>query len=107
MSTISDPTAAQSPSAWRAWCYLVWLSWQRQARARQMVWLALGLLAFAVVFTAIKTAGGWWSMRLWRFRGFGPAYTYSDWLEGLEYLRAALPWPGPAAAVQDAVLGST
>src|SRR3954470_21591393 len=43
-------------SPWRAWWALVGLSWQRQARARQMVWLALGLLALATAVVAINTA---------------------------------------------------
>ena len=44
------------PSLWRAWCYLVLLSWRRQARARQMVWIALGLLAFTTAMTGMASA---------------------------------------------------
>jgi ABC-type transport system involved in multi-copper enzyme maturation permease subunit len=62
-------TRATAPvaSPLRAWCYLVWLSWQRQMRARTMVWIALGLLTFAALFVAFNTALGRWDMRNWRF----------------------------------------
>lgn len=94
-------------SSLHAWLYLVRLSWQRQARARQMVWLALGLLAFAVAFTAINTAGGWWGMQNWRFRGFPPpALSYSEVLTALESWRAACPWPSGPAAIQDMFNGT-
>ena len=57
MSTSAPaPPSATQPSLWRAWCYLVLLSWRRQARARQMVWIALGLLAFTTVMTAVASA---------------------------------------------------
>ena len=55
--------AVSEPSLWRAWFYLVWLSWQRQLRARQMVWIALTLLAFAVIFVALNTLQGRWDLR--------------------------------------------
>jgi ABC-2 type transport system permease protein len=51
-----------SPSPWRAWGYLVWLSWQRQARARQMVWISLALLAFSVALVLVFTASGRWGV---------------------------------------------
>src|SRR5262249_28586479 len=61
---VSRPPAlsgtAPPPSPLRAWPYLVWLSWQRQARARQMVWVALGLMALSVAFVAVNTAVGRW-----------------------------------------------
>jgi ABC-type transport system involved in multi-copper enzyme maturation permease subunit len=63
------------PSRVRAWCYLVWLSWQRQARARQMVWIALLLLGFAVVWVAVQAQMGRWDMSHWRHpRRWGPSY---------------------------------
>ena len=37
-------------------------------RARQMVWIAVGLMAVSVILVAINTAAGRWSMRHWRFR---------------------------------------
>jgi ABC-type transport system involved in multi-copper enzyme maturation permease subunit len=65
---MATTTAPVAPSAWRAWFYLVWLSWQRQARARQMVWIALGLLGFMAAFVAFNTAAGYWDLRGRRFR---------------------------------------
>ena len=62
MST-APPTltpAPPQPSLWRAWLYLVLLSWRRQARARQMVWIALGLLTFVAAMTAVATAADLW-----------------------------------------------
>lgn len=64
MTTLHDtPVSVESPSppegrpsALRAWCALVLISWQRQARARQMVWIALGLLALATAVVVINTA---------------------------------------------------
>ena len=57
---VEDLDLLASPRLWRAWCYLVLLSWQRQARARQMVWIALGLLAFSAALIAINTAADRW-----------------------------------------------
>src|SRR4051794_27741623 len=61
-----SPKPPKPPSSTRAWFYLVWLSWQRQARARQMVWIALLLLAFAVVWVAVQAQLGNWGMSHWR-----------------------------------------
>jgi ABC-type transport system involved in multi-copper enzyme maturation permease subunit len=83
--TLSSPGA---PSPLRAWCYLVWLSWQRQARARQMVWIALLLLVFAVGWVAVQAELGRWSMSHWRSpRRAGP--TFAKWAAVLQ-LPAAL-----------------
>src|SRR5665213_1626680 len=54
------PSAAPQTSLLSAWLYLVLLSWRRQARARQMVWIALGLLAFTTAMTAVATAADLW-----------------------------------------------
>src|SRR5205807_5381943 len=85
-------------SALRAWLYLVWLSWQRQARARQMVWIALGLLVFSTVVVALNTAGGRWGMSQWRFFGRGGP-TYGEWLARSEVVAQALPYPTPARSL--------
>ena len=55
-----QPAASAAPSLLSAWCYLVLLSWRRQARGRQMVWIALGLLAFTTAMTAVATAADLW-----------------------------------------------
>jgi hypothetical protein len=72
------PPEPPAPSAVRAWLYLVWLSWLRQARARQMVWIALLLLGFAVAWVAVQSGLGNWGMGHWRSpRRYG--HTYSAW----------------------------
>ena len=66
-------------SSFRAWWGLVILSFQRQARARQMVWIALALLLIAVMQVALARASDRWGMTHWRMpRGVGP--TYQEWL---------------------------
>jgi ABC-2 type transport system permease protein len=95
-------TASQT----RAWCYLVVLSWRRQARSQQMVWIALGLLAFAAALVAIFTAMDRWSMEndRWPFRQ-GP--TLAVWTERMQELLnahdALARGPGVGTAVAAAV----
>ncbi|MFM7152080.1 MAG: ABC transporter permease, partial [Gemmataceae bacterium] len=70
-----DLPSGEAPSLWRAWCSLVVLSLRRQARFRQMVWIAVGLLLIACVGVAIHQARGKWGMHHWRWpRGTGPTY---------------------------------
>lgn len=52
-------------SAFRAWVALVWLSLRRQARARQMVGMAIGLLILSVAGVAFLTAMGRWGVSHW------------------------------------------
>src|SRR4051812_50003029 len=80
---------AGAPSLLRAWCYLVWLSWQRQARARQMVWIALGLLVFAVALVAVNTAAGQWGMGHWRWP-YRRGHTYAEWVNEVQVVLAAV-----------------
>jgi len=78
-SVTLSPCQPVTVSRTRAWCYLVWLSFRRQARVRQMVAIALGLMAIAVVLTAVNTAAGRWGMQHRRWPpGQGP--TYEEWL---------------------------
>jgi hypothetical protein len=60
----------------RAWLYLVWLSLQRQARARQMVWIAVSLLVLALGLVGFCAARGLWGMHHLRYprRGGVPSY---------------------------------
>jgi hypothetical protein len=89
----------------RAWLYLVWLSWQRQARARQMVWIALLLLAFAVVWVAVQNQMGNWDMSRWRHpRRGGPSY--ATWALAVQ-LPAALDRSPHAGALGLALAGSS
>lgn len=98
-----DPLIASSPL--RAWCYLVWLSWLRQARARQMVWIALGLLGFAVGLSALNTAQGRWGMNHWRYpRRYGA--TYPNWVTEVQTVLAARGPTAVGPALENAVLGS-
>ena len=107
-----------APSAWRAWRYLVWLSFQRQARAHLMVWIALGLLGLSCLIVIVNTYVapepaakrptalqarsdsqhvGRWTMAHWTHpRGKGPKYEVHH--EQLELI-THLPWQGPDAAV--------
>jgi hypothetical protein len=94
-----------SMSVWRAWIYLVWLSLVRQARARQMVWIALGLMGFAVALVAINTAAGRWGMHHWRYpRGRGP--TYPALADQMQVLLGVVHRSPGAHALQAGVLGS-
>lgn len=100
----SEELPVETPrcSPLRAWLFLIWLSWQRQARARQMVWLALALLAFTGVIVGLSTAAGGWGMHHWRFFGRqGP--TYHQWLTANEAVWRAVPHPSPATSVMMAV----
>jgi hypothetical protein len=63
---ISPPTDADEPSTLRAWFYLIWLSIQRQARMREMAFIALALLGLAVALVWIFTATDRWNMNNWR-----------------------------------------
>src|SRR5690242_3529098 len=63
------------PSPLRAWLALVALSIRRQARMRQMVWIALGLLVLVVGLVALANAHNGWSMETWRYpRRYGPQF---------------------------------
>src|SRR5471030_1353864 len=93
----------QSPSPWRAWCYLVWLIFQRQARAHLMVWIALGLLGLTVLIVGIQTQAGRWTMAGWTHpRGKGP--TQAMHLENLGAIRP--PWEPQATSVQALAWGA-
>ncbi|HZT80672.1 MAG TPA: ABC transporter permease subunit [Gemmataceae bacterium] len=84
-----------APSAVRAWCYLVWLCWVRQARMRQMVWIALGLLALTAALIGLNTLGGRWDMGHWRWpwppKPNPPTLTFEEHLERLAAERKAMP----------------
>ena len=60
------PTPAEAnsePSAARAWWYMVWLSWRRQARAHGMVWIALALLGVTLLIVGVQTSTAGWTFR--------------------------------------------
>src|SRR5947209_3599787 len=68
-----------APSPWRAWVYLIRTSWQRQARAHLMVWIAAGLLLFLALWVALISAREVWDVRTWRMPRRGPGMDYTEW----------------------------
>lgn len=100
---LAPAQAPSPPNALRAWCYLVWLSFQRLARAQQMVIIALILLGFTATIVALVNADNRWEMGQWRHpRRVGP--TYNEYAQTLQQTRAAVPWSPPAAALQDSLV---
>ncbi len=101
-----EPPAAAAvlPSRTLAFVNLIAISWQRQARAHLMVWIALGLLAFLAFIVYINTRAGRWSMTYWRWPSRGDP-TYADYLFQVETL-GHVPLDPMAAAVHQAVWGS-
>src|SRR5438067_10064712 len=67
----TNPRAAEPPSVVSAWLYLVWLSWQRQARVRHMVWISLALLAITAIAVAVQTFTFGWGLEKWQWRSQG------------------------------------
>jgi ABC-type transport system involved in multi-copper enzyme maturation permease subunit len=115
MSTTQQPITAPSthpvpphipqPSAVRAWFYLVALSWQRQARMRQMLWIAMGLLVFSAVLVGIQTALNIWDIHTWKWPGRGWP-TYSVWIDDLQATTTAFPFASPGNTANQALLAS-
>lgn len=94
------------PRALAAWCYLVRMCIQRQARSHQMVWIALILLAFTAAVVSVQTAARRWSMDHWRMpRRTGP--TFREYVMRTEQVRSGLPWQTPALAMQQGLLAAT
>src|SRR5262245_33909470 len=103
--TLNTKHSNTQPTLLRAWLALVALSLRRQARARQMVWIALALMGFAVALVAVNTAAGRWGMHHWRYpRRVGP--TYLQWVDRAQLAYGAFHRQPGAHAVQLAVLGS-
>jgi len=73
----------------------VWLSFQRQARARLLVWIALGLLFFLTFIVALNTHAGRWSMSYWRYPyRIGPMFAV--WAFYLQHAPPDVLGPAPA-----------
>jgi ABC-2 type transport system permease protein len=104
LTSTLDRRASEAPppniSRLRAFGYLILLSWQRQARAHLMLWIALGLLAFTAFLVYIINQQGRWSMVEWRYRPTGMTYA-----QHLEILKLAAFWPHGSA--NDAVYQMT
>jgi ABC-type transport system involved in multi-copper enzyme maturation permease subunit len=89
----------------RAWLYLIGLSLRRQARARQMVWIAVGLLAFAAAFVAVGSALHFWDMHTWRRRLVpgGDRLTYAEIINYTQLVLLGFPRPA-LGGVEHAIL---
>jgi ABC-type transport system involved in multi-copper enzyme maturation permease subunit len=111
-----------APSLLRAWLALVGLSIRRQARMRQMVWIALGLLGLVLVSVLGRRFipnRPWipnrpqllspaateardhdpWGQFSWRFPRRDPRMTYGDYSVALNVLAEATPIRPEAAAI--------
>jgi hypothetical protein len=66
---VADASAADQrlPSQFAAWLYLVRFSIERQARLRQMVWIALSLLVLMATIVGLVTLGNRWTVKHWRW----------------------------------------
>ncbi len=109
MATTAATSSVQEGSTLSAFLALIWISWKRQARARQMVWIALGLLVFSLVAVYLQTARDRWGMHHWRWpRGRDPkALTYLEAVNRLPLVLAVVQPNAPGQAVQHAVFGAT
>jgi ABC-2 type transport system permease protein len=68
---IPPPSQSVTPSAMSAFFYLVWLSWQRQARVRHMVWISLALLMLTALAVLAQTLSFGWGVERWQWRTQG------------------------------------
>lgn len=98
----AEPVAA--PSAWRAWWFLVRLSFLRQARAHLMVWVALGLLALTLFIVGLSTQMGMYNRAFDRYPDERGRF-YVQHLNDLTQA-TALPWQPPASSVRDMALAA-
>jgi ABC-2 type transport system permease protein len=92
-------------SSWRGWCYLVWLSFKRQAKARQMVLIALGLMLCSVAIVALITRYGNWGMHH-RRHPFRAGFNYVQWVELTQVMTDGVPHAPGATGMQTAILGA-
>jgi ABC-type transport system involved in multi-copper enzyme maturation permease subunit len=61
------------PTPVRAWAFLVGFAIRRQARVRQMVGIAIGLLVICLLLVgAFTVSGGWWDRYEWRLERAKP-----------------------------------
>jgi ABC-2 type transport system permease protein len=92
-----------SPSAWRAWFFLLSHSFQRLARSRLMVWVAFGLLVLFAIVVYVNYRLGRYSMVYWRVPR--QPWTYAEHLERIKGA-GLLIWTDAGQAIQFAVYGS-
>jgi ABC-2 type transport system permease protein len=103
-----SPRHPVTPSPLRAWFYLVQLSLQRQARVGQIVWIALGLLAFSGLLVGTITVSGWWGMQNRRLPRSREGVTYQNWAELTDAVSqgSALPGSPAVAGINQAIAAS-
>lgn len=107
MSSSPAASPSQSLNQFRAWLFLVGLSWRRQARMRQMVWIALSLMVLSAVVVYINRLAGRWGMHHWRTRAvFYGWTTYQDYFSRLQVYQSTLRYDPIGSAVAFAVTGS-
>ena len=87
----------------RAWFALVGLSLRRQARARLMIWVALGLLAIACALVALQTWQSGWSMASQRYRYPNTNTTKNPFFKGKFEIRekTTIETPGGKIPIRD------
>src|SRR5438128_751959 len=112
-----SPRHPVTRSPLRAWCYLLWLCVLRLARVRQMVVIALALLALMASVVGLTTVAGRGGMDQWHWRWPGRwppdpgitsiRLTYEETVHGMQLLPRALSGPAPALALQDAIAGAS
>src|SRR5262245_12674134 len=100
----ATPLLETPASPFRAWLTLLLLSVRRQARMRQMVWIAVGLMALTVIFVGLNTYFGRWTLTDRRAR---PTYlTYRQYLLQMSKQQAVVGRSDPASALHWAVVGA-
>jgi ABC-2 type transport system permease protein len=100
----TTPLLEAPASPFRAWLALLRLSVRRQARMRQMVWIAVGLMAMTVLFVGLNTYFGRWSYMDRRARPSGMTYRY--YLLEMENQQSIVGRSEPAGAIHAAVVGA-
>ena len=124
--TAADIGQGWGSAGFRAWRFLLWLGIVRQARLRQMLAMALGLLILVATFVGLNTLRGYWGMHHRRWTWVAPTQTvpvlgsqgwktaeikpprtvvqtYGELARNLSLLPLVAPWPGPAIAIETAL----
>lgn len=86
-----------APSPLRAWLALVGVCIRRQAKSRQMLWLALGILAIVIANVLLARYRSGLTQNNWRDRKF-PNATYSEIERGYASAAEAIPFAPEAAS---------
>jgi ABC-2 type transport system permease protein len=108
MPPLSNSNLKPQTSKLSAWLYLVWLSWQRQARVRHMVWISLALLACAAAAVLVQTVSSGWGMERMRpwWRVSPVTYEQAFGQTDVALATAASLGSPPAAALGSGIMAS-